>query len=136
MNAIKIIRQARCYEFLSFVSTFQQLQYGVNISLQLIRYSRACIFPLYFLGRGLFFTLIVTDKVYSRHADCALISMYTSYYFLSTSNSNKGLRLRGCSAKLLLSLSQFDWSIRIIDLTDDRTYVPLFIKLYQPLLLE
>jgi hypothetical protein len=35
--------------------------YGVNTSLQLMRCYRACIFSLYFLDRGLFFTLIVTD---------------------------------------------------------------------------
>lgn len=30
------------------------------------------------------------------------------------------------------SLSQFGWSIRNIDLTEDQTYVPIFIKLFQP----
>ena len=69
------------------------------------------ISSLYSLDRGLLLTLIVTDKVYSRNSRPHLFVYTRFYYCLSTSNSNRDFRLRGCSPKFVLSAVITIWLI-------------------------
>ena len=70
-----------------------------------------CISSLYSLDRGLLLTFIVTDKVYSRNSRPHLFVCIRFYYCLSTSNSNRDFRLRGCSPKFILSAAITNWLI-------------------------
>ena len=69
------------------------------------------ISSLYTLDRGLLLTLIVTDTVYSRNSRPHLFVYIRFYYCLSTSNSNRDFRLRGCSPKFVLSAAITIWLI-------------------------
>ena len=110
LSKLYVRRDVVNFSFICF-NILTTYAYGVNTSLQLMRYYRACIFSLYFLDRGLFLNLIVTDEVYSRNTAWAVLWIYTSYYFLSTSNSNMDLGLRGCSPKFVLSVAITIWLI-------------------------
>ena len=76
-----------------------------------MRYYRVYISSLYSLDRRLLLTLIVTDKVYSRNSRPHLFVYIRFYYCLSTSNSNRDFRLRGCSPKFILSDAITIWLI-------------------------
>jgi hypothetical protein len=56
-------------------------------------------------------TFIVTDKVYSRNSRPHLFVYIRFYYCLSTSNSNRDFRLRGCSPNFILSAAITNWLI-------------------------